>query len=58
MFTAYRSVNSEFEYYINLHMGFCADELDTFGLGFVNSTDDILWYMYMYIDGQYLKLQD
>jgi len=58
MFTVYRRVNSEFESYINLYMGFCADELDTFGLGFVNSTDDILWYMYMYIDGQYLKLQD
>ena len=49
MFTVYRRVNSEFESYINLYMGFCADELDTFGLGFVNSTDDILWYMYMYI---------
>ena len=58
MFTVYRRVNSEFESYINLYMGFCADELDTFGLGLVNSTDDILWYMYMYIDGQYLKLQD
>ena len=56
MFTVYRRVNSEFESYINFHMGFCTDELDTFGLGFVNATDDILWYMN--IDGQYLKLQD